>query len=223
MADVLDIKTKSIDLTANVKDLGLIAEVWGIDESSINGVARANYMHRLKHGLMAQVPIVCRNSNCPYVSTCYIDPKERPKNGRCPIEISMILTLFDKYCGFLDVGEDDIVDLSLVRELVDLDVQLMRADHYMAANPDFVEDVVYFVNEDGMPITKPEIARVVEYKERLRRERHRILQLLNSTRKDRESSQVKRDPSSLAAEVISKARELGLYKTIEVKTQESEG
>lgn len=204
-------------IVANSRDLALIAEVWGLDGQSAKGVSRASHMTRIKHGMLAQVPMVCRGDACPYASTCYLSPEERPKQGRCPIEIATILALFEKYCRHLDITEEDIVDLTLVKELIDLDVQLLRADHYMAARPEFVEEVPVFVTEDGIAFTKPEISKVVEYKERLRKERHRVLQLLNSTRKDKEGGKGQRDPSSLAAEVLARARELGLYTVIDVQ------
>ncbi len=200
-------------------DLALIAEVWGLDEQAAKGVSRASRVVTLKHGMLAQVPMVCRGERCPYVSTCYVSPEERPVNGRCPIEIATILALFDRYCRHLDIGEEDIVDLTLVKELIDLDIQLLRADHYMAARPEFVEEVPVFVTEDGLVYTKPEVSKAVEYKERLRKERHRILQLLNSTRKDKEGAKTRKDPSSLAAEVLARARELGLYKVIDVQPE----
>lgn len=197
----------------------LIAEVWGIDDASKRGINKAGAITRVKHGILAQVPMICRGEKCPYVETCYIAPEDRPQQrGRCPIEIATIIVLFDKYCKHLEITEEDIVDLTLIKELIDLDIQLMRADHYMAARPEFVEEVPVFVTEDGMEFTKQEIARAVEYKEKLRKERHRILQLLNSTRKDKNASFRGKDPSSVAADVIAKAKELGLFNIIDVQS-----
>lgn len=198
------------------ESLALIAEVWGIDEGSSRGVTKASLLANVKHGILAQVPMICRGPKCPYVKTCYLKAEERPERGRCPIEIATILSLFEKYTKHLEVTDEDIVDLTLIKELIDLDIQLLRADHYMAARPEFVEEVPVFVTEDGRAYTKPEISRVVEYKEKLRKERHRILQLLNSTRKDKEGGIKGKDPSSMAAEILAKAKELGLYQVIEV-------
>lgn len=198
------------------ESLALIAEVWGIDDGSSKGVTKASLMSNVKHGILAQVPMICRGHKCPYVNTCYLKPEERPKQGRCPIEIATILSLFEKYTTHLEITDEDIVDLTLVKELIDLDIQLLRADHYMAARPEFVEEVPVFVTEDGRAFTKPEISRAVEYKEKLRKERHRILQLLNSTRKDKEGGRKGKDPSSMAADILAKAKELGLYQVIEI-------
>ena len=208
---------ESSALWRNSEDLALIAEVWGLDQQAAKGVNKASHLTRIKHGLLAQVPMICRGERCPYISTCYLAPEERPQSGRCPIEIATIIALFERYCRHLDIVEDDFVDLTLVKELIDLDVQLLRADHYMAARPEFVEEVPVFVTDDGMAFTKPEISKAAEYKERLRRERHRILQLLNSTRKDKEGSKVRRDPSSMAAEILARAKELGIYRVIDVQ------
>jgi len=209
-------------LPVDKEGLALIAEVWGIDEQATQGISKANRLVNLKHGLMAQVPIVCHGSRCPYSATCYLEPEQRPERGRCPIEIATILSLFDRYCEHLEIDQEDIVDLTLVKELIDLDVQLMRADHYMAARPEFVEEIPVFVTDDGIAFTRPEVSKAVEYKERIRKERHRILQLLNSTRKDKDGGKVKKDPSSMAADILARARELGLYSVIEVPQKTGE-
>lgn len=196
--------------------LPLIVDVWGLDEKARKGVARANTINRLKHGMMAQVPIVCRNESCPYIATCYIDPDERPERGRCPIEVSAIVNLFERYCEHLDITEDDVVDLTLLKDLIDIDIQLMRADHLMSANPSFVEDIPVFATEEGYIVRRPELVKAVEYKDKLRRERHRILQLLNSTRKDKGSDKISVDPSIAAVQLIEKAREVGVQTVIDI-------
>lgn len=188
--------------------LDLLAECWGLDEQMAKGVQRASAVQFLRHGMAAHIPIVCYREKCPYQDVCYIPPDERPQNGRCPIEVATILTLFDRYCKSLGVTEEDVVDLSLIRELVDLDVQMIRADNRLAISADFVEDVVTFVTPRGQAFTAPQLTKAVEYKDRIRRERHRILQLLNSTRKDREGGRNQADPSTYAAALLARAREL---------------
>lgn len=214
---------KQEDKLSEQNDMSLIVEVWGLDEQAFKGISRANNINRLKHGLMAQVPIVCYGDGCPYISTCYLTSDERPREGRCPIEISTIVNLFDKYCQHLEITEEDVVDLTLIKELIDIDIQLLRADHYMAAHPSFVEDVPAFMTDSGYTVMKPELTKATEYKDRLRRERHRILQLLNSTRRDRSGGKTATDPSTIAAEVLAKAKELGLHTVIDVTNYRKEG
>lgn len=189
----------------NDQTLGPLAEVWGIDAQAVRGLSRANRMVNLRHGFAASVPIICKGDHCPYVETCYLTSVERPKKGRCPIEIATIISLFERYCTSLEVTAKDAVDLGLIKELVDIDIQLIRADHKMASDVDFVEKVVAAVDQDGVAHYRPELRKSVEYKERLRKERHRILGLLNSTRKDRQRQPGAVDPSSMAASLIAKA------------------
>lgn len=186
----------------------LLAECWGLDEQMAKGVQRASAVQFLRHGMAAHIPIVCYREKCPYQDVCYIPLDERPQNGRCPIEVATILTLFDRYCKSLGVTEEDVVDLSLIKELVDLDIQMIRADNRLAISADFVEDVVAFVTPRGQVFTAPQLTKAVEYKDRIRRERHRILQLLNSTRKDREGGRASSDPSTYAAALLAKVRDL---------------
>jgi hypothetical protein len=223
---IVPTEQRGLSNTVEANDFGLIAECWGLDEKMVKGINRASSISSLKHGMMAQIPIRCYGEKCPYAETCYIPPDERPANGRCPVEVAAIMDLFDKYCHNLGVTKDDIVDIGLIKELVDLDIQLVRADNRLAASADFVEEVVTFVTNNGQAYTTPQLNKAVEYKDKIRRERHRILQLLNSTRKDRESGTRVGDPSTFAAALMAKARELeksGKIRTvIEVKQEQPE-
>lgn len=185
-----------------------LASVWGIDAQAAKGISRASGMAGLRHGFTAGIPIVCKGPACPYVQTCYLDPGERPLRGRCPIEIASLIHLFEQYCASLEVGPNDVVDLGLIKELVDIEIQIMRADNKMASDSDFVEEVTVAIDQAGKELKRPELVKAVDYKERLRRERHRILNLLNSTRKDRQRELPPVDPSSVAAALIARAAEL---------------
>lgn len=176
-------------------------------EDEVN-IANSNDLIRLKHGLMANIPIVCRGIKCPYYPACLVDKTKIRAGKRCPTEVATLIMRFEDYCKSLLIEDNDTVDLSLVRELVDIEIQIMRASGYMAVNPSFVEDVVAGIAPNGTPYYKPELSMAVRYKETLRKERHRILTLLNSTRKDRVNTLKRIDPSTMAASLIAKAKAL---------------
>lgn len=185
-----------------------LPSAWGSSDKLKTAVGIATQMGNVKHGMYAAIPIVCKGELCPYAKTCpLVEMNMAPVKERCPIEISQILQRFDAYTEELGIDTDNIVDMTLVKDLIDLDVQLNRADMKLAADGDFLQDIVVTVTENGDEITNPAIHKAVEYKEKLLKKRHDILQLLHSTRKDKAGDKITitMDPSSYASQLMAQA------------------
>ena len=185
------------------------------------------------HGIYAGIPIICKGRQCPFIDTCAMETLHIDVNTlvgqRCPIEIAEIMNLYDKYCTQfgIDQDTDDMVLIGLVKELIDYEIQIRRADHKMASQGDFLEDIVVGVSDNGHPIVNKEIAKPIDYKERAIKKKHEILQLLNSTPKDKAGSKINvaMDPSTYAASLLQKAKEYMDAEVIEmdpVSTKEAD-
>jgi predicted HNH restriction endonuclease len=123
---------------------------------------------------------------------------------RCPVEIATIIDRFNKYVKQLRIDPDNIVDLGLVKNLVDVEIQLARADRRCAITADIVEQVIAVVTERGEAYYRPEISKAAEYKLKLISEHGRILSLLNATRKDKAANKmnISIDASNYAAQLL---------------------
>lgn len=108
-----------------------------------------------------------------------------PSGSRCPLEIGLIMKRVDEYQKEFHVADNDVVDMSLIKDLVDYDVQLFRAENRIAMQGDFIEDVVVSVTDNGQEITAPQISKAAEYKEKIMTKKHKVLQLMHSTRSDK--------------------------------------
>lgn len=187
---------------------------WRMNEKGMEALKIAKAMNSTQTGMYANIPIVCNGKRCPFIKTCGIESAgmnvEEIKGQRCPLEIADITKKFQWYVNHLGVEPDNIVDLGMVKELVDIDMMLERANKRMAAEGDFVEMVVVGVDENGTPLTKPELRKSVEFKERTQKRKDTLLQLLNSTRKDKAGSkiQLEMDPSTYAATLMEKKKQL---------------
>ena len=195
------------------QELGIIPSFWGVDGNTITAVKQAISISNTKHGLLSAVPIICRGSKCPFLETCYIDDALRHdlavKIGRCAIEIAAILQRFEKYCHFFSVTDDDLVDMGLIKDMVDIEVQILRCDNKLAISGDFIEEVVAGMSAHGKTFHRPEIHLAAVQKEKLRKERYVIYKLLDSTRHDRAKTQSnKHDMSKAAAGLIARVLEL---------------
>lgn len=184
---------------------------WKFNSQSVGleNVRKSTAMMKLKHGLYSGIPIVCKGSSCPYRQTCWIDNADLEVGGRCPIEIGAILDRFESYINELGIEPDSAVDLSLLKDIIDIEIMMLRADNSLAISGDFIEQVVAGADNKGRPLIKPELHKAFEAKSKLRSERIKLLNQLNSTRKDKkEESKVKTDPSSVAAQLLMKMKKL---------------
>ncbi|MEW6770032.1 MAG: hypothetical protein AB1330_01380 [Bacillota bacterium] len=185
-------------------------DTWGLSETALNALQRAEQIQAARHGLYASIPIICKLDRCPYAQTCrLIDEGLAPAGERCPLEIAAMQRLFQAYMEELEVEDDAAVDIMLIRELVSIDIAILRCENKLAVDADFLQEVAVAVTPKGHIITKPEIHKAAEYKDKLLEKRHRVLQLLNSTRKDKAGSKhvFMFDPSTRAVELLEKARE----------------
>lgn len=183
-------------------------------------VSKVISMANTKHGLSAAVPIICKGSKCPYANTCplYLD-NEAPEGERCPLEIGTIMHLFQQYCDDLGVDMTSVVNLGLVKDLIDCHIMIQRADALIAASGAIVEEVAVGVNDEGEVVTQPQLVKALEVKEKYLNLKTKILNQLNATPKDKASDKntVVMDPSRYAAELMRRAKKLQEKNIIDVE------
>ena len=181
---------------------------WTQNPNAVQAIEIAKRLRSTKHGMYASVPIICKAEHCPYAESCELQQMQlAPYGDKCPMEIAAIEDLFQRYCSDMDINPEDPrqqVDAIMVKEVVDIDISMLRCDKKMAISADFIVDQVVNVTEDGDAITRQELHPLTEYKEKLRAQKFKTLNLLNSTRKDKEGSKinVQFDPSERAAQML---------------------
>jgi hypothetical protein len=80
-------------------------------------------------GLYNRLPLVCAASGCYWAKLCPSREFDFPFVGLCcPYEIEDIFYNFVRFVRELGVGPDDHVDLSMISDLVRLDLQIKRVD-----------------------------------------------------------------------------------------------
>lgn len=187
---------------------------WFSNPHANSSLEMARRMRQTKMGLYASVPIICKAENCPYADSCQLMQMGMTVEGeKCPIEIAAIEDLFMRYCGDMGINPEDPkqqVDAIMVKEVVDCDIGMLRVDKKMAVSADFILDSVVGTTEDGHVLTRKEVHPMMEYKEKLRTQKYKTLNLLNSTRKDKAGDKVSVhiDPSTRASEMIKLQKDL---------------
>jgi hypothetical protein len=195
--------------------------VWELSEKGREAVSIANQMKHLQHGLYASIPIRCKGDDCPYSDQCYLLTKDKAPYGEpCPIEIATIEQLVERYAKDLDISMDNMVDISQLKDLVDIDISIARCNKKLAVDADIVEDIVVAVTEDGRSFTKPEINKAYDLQDKLLKRKKNILNDLNATRKAKAKQGVDQDfnVSSFISELRERAQK-NKEKTIDVSEE----
>lgn len=183
-----------------------LPSTWKVSAETRGMIAQSLNIYNRTHGMYAAIPMMCRGQECPYAEICpMLDNGYEPTGSRCPLEIALIMKRHDEYVHEFSIDESNIVDMGLVKDLCDYDVQLFRAENRIAMEGDFIEHIVTTVTENGKEITNPQISKAAEYKERIMVKKHKVLQLMHSTRSDKAGDKltISLDPSTYAAQLMS--------------------
>lgn len=166
--------------------------VWNLSDEALVKAELSSNRFKLKHGMFAGIPLICKKDKCPYLSVCSLPEKHRVLGDRCPVEIGAIISRFDSWCNHFGIKSDgdyindeDLVDATLIRDLVDNEIQILRADNRIAISADFISRTITTVDNKGKAYYKDEVSPESMFKLQLLDKRYKILQLLNSTRKDK--------------------------------------
>lgn len=223
MSEEKELQTTEEEVEITAVNPGGGLSIWGnASLQTRENIRKSQQAVSTKHGMFSAIPIVCRGRACPYFETCWLPEADLQVGERCPIEIATILERFEAYIEELNVDVNtEIIDAGLVKDIVDIEIMMVRADGYLAKDAALIQDVVAGVSPKGQEYYKPEIHQAVDLKERLRKEKTRIMNQLNATRKDKKMENVvANDPSSVAARLmakVSKLKEEG--KIIDMETQ----
>lgn len=178
-----------------------------------------------KHGLYSSMPMLCKGYRCPYAKSCYLlEAGEAPEGERCPIELAFIMERFERYSRELSVDHDRVVDMSLLRDLIECELMIDRCDRVLAQEGEMVVEVPAFSSPvTGEVYHRPEAHQALGIKDRMQKRKNEILQLLNSTRKDQAKLAMSTlDPSSYATQIIAKIRK-SMVEAHENQPNSSEG
>lgn len=184
-------------------------DIWGINPDV---AAKAGKKFGMTHGMFAGVPILCKDHLCPYVDVCTVDPNDRIVGTRCPMEAGAIVERFNAWCRHFKVDingnsikDSDLADVSLIKDLVELEVQILRAENRIALNGDFLGKTIVEIDNKGKVYRENAVTPEAEYKMSLHEKKYKVLQLLNATRKDKAKElDLKSTPSEQTLSIFKK-------------------
>lgn len=193
----------------------IAASMWGIDAAVIQEISNMNRVYNSKHGMFAAVPIICKKNDCAYKDVCMVSPRQRKVGHRCPMEISAILARYDQWCEHFEINivndvvdSKDLVDATLIKDLVNMEIQMLRAENKIALNGDFMADTLLDIDKKCKPYFGKVVSPETEFLLSLQDKKIKILNQLNSTRKDKASDKRSEAASDAAVKLFQQVKEL---------------
>lgn len=193
----------------------LLAAMWGLTPEKTKQVSNISKVYFTKHGMFAAIPIICRGVDCVYKDVCMVDPTERTVGSRCPMEIAALITRFNQWCQHFNINIDgesieskDLVDATLVKDLVNIEIQILRAENKIALSGDFMGETLIEVDKKCNAYYGTVITPESEFLMTLQDKKMKILNQLNATRKDKAADKRKESASDEAVRIFQQMQEL---------------
>ncbi len=144
----------------------------------------------------------------------------------CLVEAQLVHYWTEQYIEEFNVNPANITELHMVSELAEFNIYEMRRTKYLAENhPTLMQDVVVGIDNTGTVIENQEISKAFDLKDRIKRNRMKVLESLMATRKEKMKviSEVVGGSSSsqkmaeLKSKILSLAQEVKIMKAVDAE------
>lgn len=168
---------------------------------------------KTKTSMFSSIPMNCEASRCIFADTCpLLKENLAPRGKPCPIEMSIVSQFTNEYMVQLDVSPDNLVEVSMIRDLVDQEVQYIRKTKLLAKEH-FVQENIIGVDNDGQPILKKELHLAVELEDKLHKRRKDLRNQLLATREAKAKvGQSQLDSAQAISDIIYKVQNIELQR-----------
>lgn len=171
----------------------------------------SSHIRALKHGAMVSMPIMCAGPQCIFAARCpYEQMGKAPIGRQCIWELNLMKQWQLNYLEEYDIDPDNFTEMTLVNELVEVELHLHRCNLFLAMNPEHaigVVDQTVGVDKQGNAITQKQISQHLELREKLYSRKHRLIKYLVGDRQEKYKKEAAlktreaRDPSSSMAQL----------------------
>lgn len=214
-------------------------------------------MQHLSTGSAAALPLICKGPQCPFARKCpfiaideqrqeewekvqregdvqFAEPPvlQTPIGKHCLVEINLLNQWTRLYVFEFDVAEESFVDLSMCRELAEIEVMLWRINNGLGKdeNVELVQETTVGTDREGNPLTKKELNTLVEARERMVNRKSKLIKLMVGDRQEKYKREAAlktkddADPSTSAAQLRNKLQRILKEAQVQVlQLQEKEG
>lgn len=182
-----------------------------LSEKAKQGLQISQKVQKTKHGLFANIPIICKADQCPYKETCAAYVADMAPEGEpCVVEIALLLKLYDDYTKELKIDTSQIINLGLVKALIDAEITINRCNAILARDADILQDTPIGMTPQGRVVTKVDAHPALAIRDKAYAQRNNAYSLLNSTPKDKAKTEaaILIDPSTYATRILQRSMKL---------------
>jgi len=140
---------------------------------------------KVRTGLFASIPLICRGDECRFAEICPLLKKNlAPKGSSCPIEMAAVQQFMAEYIEELGVDPTNLVEVSMVRDIVDQEIQHQRTT-WLLSMEDFIQENAIGISDKGEVVIRKELHLAVEMQDRIHRRKKDLRNQLLATREAR--------------------------------------
>lgn len=163
--------------------------------------------------MFASIPMICRAKDCVFAKLCPLQQKGiAPKGSSCPIEMALAQQCMQEYMEELGVDPNNLVEVSIVRDIVDQEIQTQRKT-WLLSLEEMIQENPIGVNDKGEVIFRKELHLAVDLEDRLHRRKKDLRNQLLATREARaKAGQGTIDTAQSIANVLEDLRGLEIAK-----------
>jgi len=179
------------------------------DEKQLSLAAEAIRPAKTKTSLFSSIPMRCAAEKCPFADTCPLEQQNvAPKGKPCPIEMALVSQFMESIMSELRVNPENLIEVSMVRDLVDQEVQQLRATKILAKES-FIQENIIGIDDQGRPIIKKEMHLAVELSDKLLKRKKEIRNQMMATREQRaKAGQIQLDSAQLISNWMDTIRDV---------------
>lgn len=168
---------------------------------------------KTRTSMFSSIPMRCEATRCIFADSCpLLKESLAPKGNPCPIEMSIVAQFTSEYMEQLDVLPENLVEVSMVRDLVDQEVQYIRKTKLLAKEH-FIQENIIGIDNEGNPILKKELHLAVELEDKLHKRRKDLRNQLLATREAKAKiGQTQADTAQAISEIINKVQNIEIQR-----------
>ena len=165
---------------------------------------------KTRTSMFSSIPMNCESVKCIFADTCpLLKENLAPKGNPCPIEMSMVSQFTQEYLEQLDVNPNNLVEVSMIRDLVDQEVQYLRKTKLLAKEHFIQENIIGIDSNTGEPIMKKELHLAVELEDKLHKRRKDLRNQLLATREAKAKiGQTQLDTAQAISDILYKVQDI---------------
>jgi hypothetical protein len=168
---------------------------------------------KTRTSMFSSIPMNCEATKCIFAETCpLLKENLAPKGKPCPIEMSIVSQFTAEYMDQLEVHYDNLVEVSMIRDLVDQEVQYLRKTKLLAKEH-FIQENIIGIDESGEPILRKELHLAVELEDKLHKRRKDLRNQLLATREAKaKAGQMQIDSAQAISDILYKVQAIEIQK-----------